>query len=267
MNTQAITEDGADALGIGAQLAAARAARSLSVADVAHQLKFSSSQVEALEAERYAQLPDAVFTRGFIRNYARLVGLDPLPLLAAVNSHLSHHTLPVPVLPPPAGLPFPSGRPFRWRRYAVAAALLVASVIVVEIYREDDVATKPLPAAVPSVAAVTPSAPPAAPALSAAAPMPDAAIAPSVHVKVEPAADEHHLTFTFVRESWVEVRDGHGHRLLWQLNPAGSQQKISGPPPLSLVIGNAGNVRLQVDDRLFDLNPYIDVDVARLTLD
>jgi len=263
-------EDAAGAgSGVGARLASARAARSLSVADIARQLKFSSRQVEALEADCYDRLPGAVFTRGFIRNYARLVGLDPAPLLTEADSRLPHNVQPTPGLPPSADIPFPGRRPVKWYRYAVAALLLAVSGVVFEIYREDEtpeVPLKPSLAATPPPAAVSPAPPivAAAAATTSAAP---ADVAPSVHVKIESAVAEPSLTFTFVQESWVEVRDGHGHRLLWQLNPAGTQQKVSGPPPLSLVIGNAGGVRLQVNDKLFDLNPYIDVDVARLVLD
>jgi len=251
---------------VGTQLAMARAARSLSVADIARQLKFSSSQIEALEAGRYDRLPSAVFTRGFIRNYARLVGLDPAPLLTAADPQLPHNTSPTPGLLPSADIPFPTGRPIKWYRYAAVALLLAVSIGLFEVYREDDL---PEVKVKPSVAAVPPSAAVAQPAAAAnvVAPAVQAAVTSSAHVKIEPVAGEHNLTFTFVQDSWVEVRDSHGHRLLGQLNAAGTQQKVSGPPPLSLVIGNAGGVRLQINNKLFDLNPYVDVDVARLVLD
>ena len=57
----------------GAQLAAAREMSGLSITDIARQLKLSPWQVEALESGDYRRLPGAVFVRGFIRNYARVV--------------------------------------------------------------------------------------------------------------------------------------------------------------------------------------------------
>jgi cytoskeleton protein RodZ len=42
---------------------------------------------------------------------------------------------------------------------------------------------------------------------------------------------------------------------------------VSGRAPLSLVIGNAANVRLTYNDRTIDLKPYIQIEVARLTLE
>ncbi len=267
MNAETIEATTAANSGVGTQLATARTARSLSVSDIARQLKFSSWQVEALEAGRYDRLPSAVFTRGFIRNYARLVGLDPAPLLTAADPHLPHNTSSTPGLLPSADIPFPNGRPpIKWYRYAAVALLLAVSVVLFEVYREDEL---PEVKVKPSVAAVPPSAAVAQPAAAAdvVAPAVQAAVTPSAHVKIEPVAGEHSLTFTFVQDSWVEVRDSHGHRLLRQLNAAGTQQKVSGPPPLSLVIGNAGGVRLQINNKMFDLNPYVDVDVARLVLD
>lgn len=68
-------------LGIGPRLAAARAAKGLSTAEVASKLRLGLRQVEALEAEAFEQLPGEVFVRGFIRNYARFLELDPDELL------------------------------------------------------------------------------------------------------------------------------------------------------------------------------------------
>jgi cytoskeleton protein RodZ len=51
-------------------------------------MRISPRQVEAIEADRYGDLPGAVFVRGFVRNYARLLRLDPVPLLHALEPAL-----------------------------------------------------------------------------------------------------------------------------------------------------------------------------------
>ncbi|MGE5027488.1 MAG: RodZ domain-containing protein [Betaproteobacteria bacterium] len=66
----------------GQTLAEARERLGLSIPDVARQLRLSARQVEALEADDYSNLPAQTFLRGFIRNYAKLLQLDPEPLLA-----------------------------------------------------------------------------------------------------------------------------------------------------------------------------------------
>jgi cytoskeleton protein RodZ len=70
--------------GVGQELAAAREARGLALADVAQQLKFAPRQLEALEQEQFAALPGATFARGMVRSYARLLKLDPEPLVERI---------------------------------------------------------------------------------------------------------------------------------------------------------------------------------------
>jgi cytoskeleton protein RodZ len=62
---------------LGQDLAAERERHGLSRAEVAQRLHMSAWQVEALEAGDYARLPQGTFLRGFVRNYAKVLGLDP----------------------------------------------------------------------------------------------------------------------------------------------------------------------------------------------
>jgi cytoskeleton protein RodZ len=55
-----------------------------SVEQVADQLKLAVRQVVALEAGDYASLPSPAVTRGFVRAYAKLMKLDPAPLVAQI---------------------------------------------------------------------------------------------------------------------------------------------------------------------------------------
>ncbi|MDP2639075.1 MAG: helix-turn-helix domain-containing protein, partial [Betaproteobacteria bacterium] len=66
----------------GRALAAARAELKLSVADVSQQIKYGVKQIAAIEADDYAKLPGTTFVRGMIRSYAKLLQIDPEPLLA-----------------------------------------------------------------------------------------------------------------------------------------------------------------------------------------
>jgi cytoskeleton protein RodZ len=67
--------------GVGEILAQARLATGLSVEDIARQLRFGVRQIQALEAGRLEQLPGPTFVRGIVRSYARLLKLDPAPLI------------------------------------------------------------------------------------------------------------------------------------------------------------------------------------------
>ncbi len=250
----------------GRQLAAARANCGLSVADVARHLKLSAWQIDALEADDYRRLPGAVFVRGFIRNYAHFVKLDPASLLAHAQQSA-----------PPVALPeisssvatFPIRGGLRWHKYAVVAIVALIPVVIFEFYADGtpDVTVKSTRhvALLPPV----PVAPEPAPQLVVVAAKPTTTKLPTADspAGMERKAGEHFVKFTFDQESWVEVRDRHGRRILSQLNSAGTEQVVSGLPPLSVVVGNAAGVRLLYNDQLVDLAPHVKIDVARLTLE
>ncbi|WP_257284628.1 RodZ domain-containing protein [Endozoicomonas sp. SESOKO1] len=60
----------------GALLAQARNSHGLSIPEVAESLKITESYVSAIEESSFDLLPQAAFVRGYIRNYAKLVGLN-----------------------------------------------------------------------------------------------------------------------------------------------------------------------------------------------
>ena len=72
-----------DAQNPGAALRAARDAAGLSVPEVAQRLKLTVRLVEAIEANDRQRFPPAVYLRGFVRNYAKLLGLEAEPLVEA----------------------------------------------------------------------------------------------------------------------------------------------------------------------------------------
>lgn len=277
----------------GARLAEARQAQSLTTADVARQLKLSVWQVEALEAGNYQQLPGPIFVRGFIRNYARLLRLDPDELLRAVADRLPR-TIPRSEMPPSQDIPFPGRNTPRWPLFAGVAAVALLLLAVYEFYfNEPEVAATQVvsatsaPAAPPSpkVEGEAVSPPPAREGQSAESAITVAATALTAHdaptvqdtptvamagsspeLDKLPRAGERRVRLIFDEESWVEIRDRDERILFSQLNRPGTRQSISGLPPLALVVGNARGVRLSYDDKPVDLAPHIRTDVARLIL-
>lgn len=194
--------------GPGARLREARERLGLSVDDVVSRIKFAPRQIAALEADDYAQLPEPAFVRGFVRSYARLVQLDPAPLLAALP-----HT---PAAPAPAAeqalpeVPFPTEYSTRkpnliWLGAALAVAIVLGLFALLQrggskapaanapaavanppaAASEAKVETLPLPAVevlpdsavlpvAPSGVSVTPAAGPVSPPTTPATPTPPA---------------------------------------------------------------------------------------------
>ncbi|RMG08942.1 MAG: helix-turn-helix domain-containing protein [Acidobacteria bacterium] len=64
------------AITLGEKLRQAREARGMSIGDVAEQTKISAHYLEAIENNDFSNLPGGVFNKGFIKLYARCVGLD-----------------------------------------------------------------------------------------------------------------------------------------------------------------------------------------------
>ena len=260
----------------GRALAAARTGLNLSVADVSQQIKYGVKQIAAIEADDYAKLPGTTFVRGMIRSYAKLVQLDPQPLLA----DLSRRDIPAPVtvdLRTGGQEPFLEGgkKSNRVYVYLSLAALLAVAMVAYEWYasppssvevvtikpkiaKNEAVQAPPSQASVPEHPAGTGTQPVDAPSQATAAPAPEAG---------RKFGGSQRIELEFGELSWVEIKQANGKILLSQLNSAGSRQSIEGMPPFDVVIGNAANVRLKYNDAPVDLRPYFKVDVARLTLE
>ncbi|NJK43232.1 MAG: hypothetical protein HC933_02280 [Pleurocapsa sp. SU_196_0] len=69
-------------LGFGAPLRSAREARRQDLHTLAERLCLRSGVLKALEEERVDDLPEPLLARGYLRQYARLLGLDAEPLLS-----------------------------------------------------------------------------------------------------------------------------------------------------------------------------------------
>ncbi len=112
----------------GALLRAARESAGLTVDAVAQQLKLAPRQVRAIEDSDFAQLPGRTFVRGFVRNYARVVRLDPEPVLEALPASVAAPTLGSPALQPTAPsigeLPTAASGKARWTRWAIPVTLI-----------------------------------------------------------------------------------------------------------------------------------------------
>jgi len=67
----------------GQKLRQAREARNITLQEIADTTKIGTRALQALEWERFDQLPGGIFNKGFVRSYARCVGLDEEETVAA----------------------------------------------------------------------------------------------------------------------------------------------------------------------------------------
>jgi cytoskeleton protein RodZ len=279
--------------GVGAELARVREERGLALTDVAQQLKFGARQLEALEQERFEQLPGGTFVRGMVRAYARLLKIDAEPLLDRLadrfdapdsNRLAARYKQPV---------PFADGtRKSTFVYLGASLGVLVAvGAIAYQWYREHHAprqaplaaAPKPAPKAAPKAAKPAPVAvqavvePKVAERVAVVAKEKTIAVAEK-NDKTEKALKEaaliqkpvpsgvHRIVFQCEEEAWLEVRDSQGRQLLSSLNPPGCERVVQGRGPFELVIGNASHVRVLHNDREVDLRPHSRQDIARFTI-
>jgi cytoskeleton protein RodZ len=253
--------------GAGAALLMERRRQGLSLGDISRQLKLSVRQVEALERDDYSGFTGPVFVHGFIRNYAKLLNLDPDPLIRAADQILNPPapaSEPVPV----AASPLVVRRPKIGMLLAVSAGAAIAVVVAVAVLVGGRSGSKSAPEE-PAIAAVEQAARPEehAPAAKPAAAQPPARPAAAGNAVAAEPGGRATLRMVFDQESWVEIKDRNGNTIFGQLSPAGSRRSVSGEPPFEVVVGNAAGVRLTYKDETVDLSPHTQVDVARLTLE
>lgn len=260
---------------VGQVLREAREAQNITLEDVAMRLRLMHRQVEAMETDDFESLGQPVFARGFVRNYARLMGLQPETLLARMEGAPAE---PAPVAPAEPPMPN-SWLTSPWLILFMLGVLMVVAVpISLYWWLNSDadetqhavIPVKPVSPPAPAVAPVVPN-PVDAAAETPAAPEPVVGTEAAVEADAPPvdasptARSQLHLEFG--EESWVEIKDASGRTLHRQLNPAGSSANIQGQPPFDVLIGNAAQARMTYNGRPIDLKPFISVTVARFTLE
>ncbi|MBV8531264.1 MAG: helix-turn-helix domain-containing protein [Candidatus Eremiobacteraeota bacterium] len=218
---------------LGERIRAARSARGLSLSDVAEQIRIRSVYLAAIEEESWSTIGAPVYIRGFLRTYARFLGLDPEEAVAAFNRTQ-------PTAPPPPGR---SGRKpsaaesSRWGSLAIWIAAVVAVLLVAfVVYNElalrtgETVATTVAASATPAPATATPAPvtanPPAGPAAAAGASS---------------------LALVLSAPSWLRVTVD-GSVSMEGTFPAGTSKTFHGKNAL-VRIGNAGGVEIYVDGK------------------
>lgn len=271
----------------GTWLRLQREGRGIELHEIADASKISMRYLEAMESNRFGVLPASIFTKGFLRQYAGYVGLDPEEV---VNFYLDtrrdeEEAVSDEVVPP--------RRRRRSRaenlRYVVAAlvlaVLLLGVVWLVSYFSEasgsepvGDLAPAPSEPAEPSSSAgptsgddspaggsLEPRAPGTAPGERAVADRP----AGSTEVAETPAdlAAPIRVTLDFSGDCWVEA-DVDGRREVAEMHVQGSSLLLTADERVDLKVGDIGSVRLEVNGIPYRLEPVVaETAVRRISID
>jgi cytoskeleton protein RodZ len=261
---------------VGERLRAGRERAGLSIPAAAEKLHLDPKVIEALEADRFAELGASVYVRGHLKRYAEFVGETALEL---VNMYNARETRQAP--PDLTQVPHPERRADPRRLLTPLVVVGCAGVLLGAVWwvLSGTRATTPALAETPRplvpgdaapMASVSASlnATPASltsttPASSAtviertpgqgragSATAPETAAQPRREPDAQEAAAparETSLRLELTNDSWVEVYDSRGQRLFYDVASAGSVQSVIGRGPLRVVLGNAAGVSVEVD--------------------
>ena len=265
----------------GARLRREREAQGIGHQQAAESLNLDPAVLTHLEANDFAALGAPVFVKGHLRRYASMLGLAEDEIVSMYDR--SKQQLGEPSLVPKSRLemaPVRGKSRWPWVVGGAAAFFVAAGLIAylsehglpwtgtspeettVPVLQEVPATTTQAPAAAASVAAAagsTPTVPTAAqptgpaPFSSNAAPAAPGADAPA-SAALQPGQVS--LQLKFSADSWVEVFDGSGKAVLYDLGKAGTERTITAAAPLSVTIGNAAAVAVAVNGRVLPALPH-----------
>ncbi len=299
----------------GEILKQARLGKDLSIAAIATQMNLDLRTIELLEKGDLSALPAPIFVRGYLRGYARLVGVREEDVLAAYQA-----LAPLEPTPRPVSMARKSMQPtflipaIPWRGLLGGVVLIGLGLLALEIgpqlmnklslgnapeptpmtglalpvpAGDDSMAQEQLPISPvitnnmaltlpePMLSAAEDLQSPAAEAVEPSTPSdldfgvsdtPTTEAAPVASVVPVPSPGQVQLDFSFIADSWVEVRAADRSKLLFGLLRKGEQRSVAGQTPISVLIGNAAAVTLKVNGESFDYAQNTNGNIARFTV-
>jgi cytoskeleton protein RodZ len=296
------TVDVDDPASVGMRLRAAREQRGWSCEEVASRLKLQARLIRRIEDDDYSGIAHAVYLRGYLTSYARLLDM-PLILAERVVAERGESA------------PLQStGRVSRSRymldRYSVSATYLILTALVVGPavwlathggleqnlartvmldgpavtqdvsipgLRNDAPGTASMPGPVSDSAGPLASTTsvssaeadePASPIIASMAPFSSSqpALTGAPSASATTVAGKHDLVLTLSEPSWVEVTAGNGEKLEYGLLDAGVVRHYSSDSMITVRLGNAKGAAIVADGKPIDLVPFRRANVAHLRI-
>lgn len=245
----------------GARLRREREAQGISHQQAAESLNLDTMVLAHLEANDFATLGAPVFVKGHLRRYTTMLGLDENEIVSLYEH--STQQLGEPSLVPKSRLEMAPvrGKP-RWPWVVGGAAtFFLASALVAYLSEHglpwiDTTLEESTAPVLQEAPATTMQASPAAastPAIAGpAGTAPDAAAAAAASAL---QSGQVSLQLKFAADSWVEVFDGSGKAVLYDLGKAGTERTLTATAPLSVTIGDAAAVVVTVNGRVLPVLP------------
>jgi len=283
---------------LGHQLQLARQAKELSQQDVSNTLRLSLKQISDLENNNFSSLPEPMVTRGFIRNYARLLGLDAEPLLAAYRAQVPDRLPDSIVTQSSIRYEMPVKQSRLSFKFILIALIFISAILMwyfnashsTKVLSEKHSVTsfnQNLTTTLPEVAL------PLAERMSDATSGTEIALPPMTNsttpiaqqsplisdkssskpedeAKPEPKPSSlvaKTVSITCTEATWIQVKDKMGKVVVEKKIAAGASESFEGDAPLRVRIGNAKATQITFAGKPVDLVAVTEKNVARLILE
>ncbi len=230
-----------------------------SIEDIESALRIRACQIEAIEAGDLKKLPGKVYAVGFVRSYAEYLGLDGDKMVKLFktqavgdNSETELH-FPMPAsegqLPP----------------WWITLTCIFSAIAILAFWfggnREQRDIVENIPEVPPAMQMEKTAAETSPPVLE----VQEAEVAEEESVIEEKPVEG--IILNIRENSWVEIRDKKGKAMLSRVLKAGDQYYVPDRPDLTISIGNAGGVEIEVDGKTLRKLGETGKVVRRLPLD
>jgi cytoskeleton protein RodZ len=218
---------------VGRCLRALRQAKQGSLEEMARATRVSAYQLEALESDRFSELPASVFVKGFIRAYCQFLGEPPDEALRRYREQIGEGRAPE--RPVPARRPAPA-----WSASPVFisfALLVVFGAGLLAVNAASKRGPRPaVPEPVPA-AKVEPLPPPT----------PLVTVPPVASAAAESVVPQR-LLVRAIEPTWIRIQTD-DLRAVQELLPAGTTREWTAERRFLLTVGNAGGIEIELNGR------------------
>lgn len=292
--------------GSGSMLSAARKEQNKSVEEIAGELNLSLTQIRTIELDQSDGLPEPTYVRGYIRSYAKLLGLNPEEVLAHYLNKNWQKSANLDDMPRGIG----EGEITEPSLFSPARVIVFIAIVGLLGFfwysgsldtflgdssqntssqsqavgddaesADNTVSTNPTEPDFetdPSSSGKEPS------VLSANDPddkntqSTEGLVSSdsssndisnaSSELSTAPESTETRVTLNFTQTSWVDIRDEKQKRLAYQSYPAGEELEVSSQGVLSILIGNAKGVQMSLNGQDYDLGPHTEGVYAKFSV-
>lgn len=270
--------------GSGSLLAAARKSQNKTVEEIAHELNLSVTQIRTIESDQSEGLPEPTYVRGYIRSYARLLGLEADEILEHYLNPNWQKGARLDDMPRDIGSADDGRKKGFLSPFKLVALLLIIAFIAFLLFsgkmndflgtsnfsaNQTDNPSSSVDQNDPNPEALA-GQPAASQTSESAANQDPEQLSPTNADETASGASsspaENVLQLIFTDTSWVDIRDGNGERLAYKSYAQGEDLVVSSKTGLSVFIGNAKAVSATLNGENYDISQYREGVFARFTI-